>query len=121
MLERWREIGSAAPDAPVVAGLECPVGKEARWIADRTGHLTPSMLVRYTRAARTLADLDLEVFPDLRGVLPDLVRVFVRRDVKPANGPATGTLGHKRRSGSRQAPASNRVSGGPERDRTSDL
>jgi integrase len=38
-------------------------GKGDGWISDRTGHLTPEMIDRYSRAARTLADLKMEPFP----------------------------------------------------------
>lgn len=47
-------------------------GKGDGWIADRTGHLTSEMVDRYTRAARTLADLRLEPFPELEGAIPEL-------------------------------------------------
>lgn len=47
-------------------------GKGDGWIADRTGHLTSEMVDRYTRAARTLADLRLEPFPELDGAIPEL-------------------------------------------------
>ncbi|WP_438015016.1 tyrosine-type recombinase/integrase [Sorangium sp. So ce315] len=50
-------------------------GKGDGWIADRTGHLTPEMLDRYTRAARTLEDLRIEPFPDLTGTIPELARL----------------------------------------------
>ena len=42
------------------------------WIADRTGHLSPGMIERYSRAARTLADLRMEPFPELAESIPDL-------------------------------------------------
>src|SRR6185436_19414385 len=44
-------------------------GKSDGWIADRTGHLTSSMIERYTRAARTLEDLKIEPFPELAEAL----------------------------------------------------
>ena len=44
-------------------------GKSDGWIADRTGHLTPEMIQRYNRAARTLEDLRIEPFPDLTGTI----------------------------------------------------
>lgn len=47
-------------------------GKGEGWITDRTGHLDPKMVARYTRAARALADLDFAAFPDLSEALPDL-------------------------------------------------
>ena len=55
-------------------------GKGDGWISDRTGHHSPTMLARYTRAARTLADLAIEPFPDLTNALPDLADW-------PTNGP----------------------------------
>ncbi len=42
------------------------------WISDRTGHLTPAMMERYDRGARTLADLKYEPFPDLSKAIPGL-------------------------------------------------
>jgi integrase len=48
-------------------------GKGDGWISDRTGHLTPAMLDRYTRAARQLADLQYEPFPDLTDAIPEFV------------------------------------------------
>jgi len=42
------------------------------WISDRTGHLTGEMIDRYTRAARTLADLRIKPFPDLLPAFADL-------------------------------------------------
>jgi integrase len=50
-------------------------GKGDGWISDRTGHLTPEMIERYSRAARTLEDLRIEPFPDLTGTIPELVDV----------------------------------------------
>jgi hypothetical protein len=46
-------------------------GKGDGWISDRTGHLTPEMIDRYSRAARTLADLKMEPFPELKGTIPE--------------------------------------------------
>lgn len=50
--------------------------KRAGWsdgqITDRTGHLSQAMLERYMRAARTLADLEIEPFPSLVGAIPEL-------------------------------------------------
>jgi integrase len=48
------------------------VGNTDGWIADRTGHLTQEMIDRYTRAARTLADLRMDPFPDLTEAIPEL-------------------------------------------------
>lgn len=42
------------------------------WISDRTGHLTPAMMARYDRGARTLADLKYKPFPDLSKAIPEL-------------------------------------------------
>jgi integrase len=47
-------------------------GKGDGFIADRTGHMTAEMISRYTRAARTLADLRIEPFPELEGTIPEL-------------------------------------------------
>jgi len=47
-------------------------GKGQGWIADRTGHLTDEMMRRYDRAARMLADLKYQPFPDIRAALPEL-------------------------------------------------
>lgn len=52
-------------------------GRGDGWISDRTGHLTPSMRTRYTRAARTLQDLNYLPFPDISKVIPELLE---RRD-----------------------------------------
>jgi integrase len=48
------------------------VGNTDGWISDRTGHLTQEMIDRYTRAARTLADLRMDPFPDLTEAIPEL-------------------------------------------------
>jgi hypothetical protein len=48
-------------------------GRGEGWITDRTGHLTPEMVDRYNRAARTLADLRYEPFPDLTGAIQERV------------------------------------------------
>ena len=50
-------------------------GKGDDWISDRTGHLTPEMIERYSRAARTLADLKIEPFPELTEKIAELVNV----------------------------------------------
>ena len=47
-------------------------GKGWGWISDRTGHLTPNMMDRYDRGARTLADLQYTPFPDISTALPEL-------------------------------------------------
>jgi integrase len=50
--------------------------KRAGWtegqITDYTGHLAPTTLERYLRAARTLADLRIEPFPPLEEAIPEL-------------------------------------------------
>lgn len=38
-------------------------GKDTGWITDRTGHLTPDIMHRYDRGARSLADLQMKPFP----------------------------------------------------------
>ncbi|WP_437590451.1 tyrosine-type recombinase/integrase [Sorangium sp. So ce1000] len=55
-------------------------GKSEGWISDRTGHLDRAQLDRYTRAARTLADLRIVPFPDITGAIPELAPA-------PADGP----------------------------------
>jgi hypothetical protein len=47
-------------------------GRGQGWIVDRTGHLDDDMVARYTRAARTLADLRIVPFPDLTSAIPEL-------------------------------------------------
>ena len=47
-------------------------GKDSGWISDRTGHLTPEIMQRYDRGARSLADLQLIPFPDISGAIPEL-------------------------------------------------
>lgn len=47
-------------------------GKGWGWISDRTGHLTPNMMDRYDRGARTLADLQYTPFPDISTAVPEL-------------------------------------------------
>ncbi len=65
-------------------------GRSDGWIADRTGHLTPAMLARYARAARTLADLRIDPFPPLDGAIPELATVAPGGSTPPAEegGPA---------------------------------
>ncbi|APR86217.1 Integrase [Minicystis rosea] len=48
-------------------------------ISDRTGHLSPEMIDRYTRAARTLEDLRIEPFPELTGTVPELAALDADR------------------------------------------
>jgi integrase len=45
-------------------------GRGIGWITDRTGHLTEEMVQRYSRAARTLADLEYQAFPDIADAIP---------------------------------------------------
>jgi integrase len=47
-------------------------GRGWGWISDRSGHVTPSQMERYNRAARTLTDLQIVPFPTLEGVIPEL-------------------------------------------------
>ncbi|HVY45478.1 MAG TPA: site-specific integrase [Minicystis sp.] len=49
-------------------------GRSDAWIAERTGHLTQTMIDRYTRQAQTLADLNYEPFPNLVNAIPELTR-----------------------------------------------
>ena len=62
-------------------------GKSDGWISDRTGHLTPEMIQRYTRAARTLEDLRIEPFPELTGMIPELVEALARKSGPAKSGP----------------------------------
>jgi integrase len=48
-------------------------GRGDGWITDRTGYLSPSMIEQYNRAARTLADLRIEPFPELARSIPELL------------------------------------------------
>lgn len=47
-------------------------GRGEGWITDRTGHLTLEMVERYSRAARTLADLRYAPLPDITDTVPEL-------------------------------------------------
>lgn len=47
-------------------------GKGWGWVSERTGHLSESMTERYTRAARSLADLEYTAFPDISAAIPEL-------------------------------------------------
>ncbi len=62
-------------------------GKGDGCISDRTGHLTPEMIERYSRAARTLADLKINPFPDLTGEIPELVKVKIDGGPDDDRGP----------------------------------
>jgi hypothetical protein len=42
------------------------------WIRSRTGHVDDEMLERYARAAKVLADLRYEPFPDISRAIPEL-------------------------------------------------
>ena len=48
-------------------------GRGEGWISDRTGHLSATMRARYTRAARTLQDLNYKPFPDVSKAIPELL------------------------------------------------
>lgn len=56
-------------------------GKSDGWITDRTGHITQEIMNRYIRAARNLADLQLDPgpFPDISLAIPELATVNVAR------------------------------------------
>lgn len=47
-------------------------GRGDGWISDRTGHMSQSMIRRYQRQARVLADLRYEPFPDVSEAVPEL-------------------------------------------------
>ncbi len=66
-------------------------GKSDGWIADRTGHMTPEMIERYTRAARTLEDLKIEPFPELEGTIPEFASL--------AGGSSAGDQGTTTKTG----------------------
>ncbi|HEX2877393.1 MAG TPA: hypothetical protein VHP33_39365, partial [Polyangiaceae bacterium] len=66
-------------------------GRGDGWISDRTGHLTPQMRARYARAARTLADLSYEPFPDLAKAIPEL-NSRPRRDGQHSKNPTRKTV-----------------------------
>jgi integrase len=61
-------------------------GKGDGWISDRTGHVTPAMIDRYSRAARTLADLRIEPFPDLTSAIPELATKRPSAELGEPNG-----------------------------------
>jgi integrase len=67
-------------------------GKGDGWIADRTGHLTPEMIQRYTRAARTLEDLRIQPFPELTGTIPELVEAHAGAAHQDGDVPSRGTV-----------------------------
>lgn len=50
-------------------------GKGDGWISDRTGHITKKIMERYNRAARSLADLKIDPFPDIAEAIPELAAV----------------------------------------------
>jgi hypothetical protein len=66
------------------ACLQAISDAHSRWISDRSGHLTPSMLKRYDRAARSLTDLQI-VPPDISDAIPELrnVRALPGLSLKP--------------------------------------
>jgi integrase len=47
-------------------------GKTEQWVTDRTGHTTSQMLAKYTRQARTWAELDLGTLADLDALIPEV-------------------------------------------------
>lgn len=49
------------------------------WISDRTGQITKAIMRRYDRGARSLADLQLEPFPDIAKAIPELAALNVTR------------------------------------------
>lgn len=49
-------------------------GKGTGWISDRTGHLTPEIMQRYDRGARSLTDLQIASFPDISAAIPELAQ-----------------------------------------------
>lgn len=63
-------------------------GRGQGWITDRSGHLTTEMVERYNRAARTLADLKYEPFPDITTAIPELAED--RDNLLPFRRPARG-------------------------------
>lgn len=56
-------------------------GKSDTWITDRSGPVTPSVMARYNRAARTVEDLFMEPgpFPDVALAIPELAETNVAR------------------------------------------
>ena len=48
-------------------------GRSERWVADRTGHRSSSMINRYRRSARTAAELDLGWLRPLDQSIPELI------------------------------------------------
>jgi integrase len=63
-------------------------GKGDGWITDRTGHITKEIMDRYNRAARSLADLNLDPgpFPDISCAIPELAEINVTRLSKRFSG-----------------------------------
>lgn len=49
-------------------------GKDDYWITSRTGHVTDAMIERYTRAARVLAELEIDAFPPIGQAIPELAQ-----------------------------------------------
>lgn len=49
------------------------------WISDRTGQITKDIMRRYDRGARSLADLQLEPFPDISKAIPELAALNITR------------------------------------------
>lgn len=56
-------------------------GKSDTWITDRSGPVTPSVMARYNRAARTVQDLFMKPgpFPDISLAIPELAQINVSR------------------------------------------
>ena len=54
-------------------------GKDSGWIQDRTGHLTDEIMRRYDRGARSLADLQMQPFPDIADAIPELRNIAILR------------------------------------------
>ena len=51
-------------------------GKTEAWIGDRTGHRSSTMINRYRRAARSLAELDQGDLAPLSDAIPEIVEAF---------------------------------------------
>jgi hypothetical protein len=49
--------------------------KSDSWIEDRTAQITKKIMIRYKRAARSIADLTYEPFPDISRAIPELAQL----------------------------------------------
>jgi integrase len=49
--------------------------KSDSWIEDRTAQITKRIMIRYKRAARSIADLTYEPFPDIARAIPELAQL----------------------------------------------